>query len=238
MIPMHPHLISQLITDRQADLMASARQQAISEDLSRPSYDLPASVASYGESAKKQATSSRSVYALAPSKRDVNILWAGTDDGLIHLTHDGGKTWSNVTPPGLTPWSKVSQLDASAFDDQTVYAAINRIRLDDQKPHIYRTHDGGATWRETVRGLPDGPVNVGEVIDIADGGAVMRLDVEYQAQQGLGGNDLQAAFILQDKRRLVVQLSCPASRLADIHQPMHRFLSSDRRGNPAQPHRA
>ena len=64
-----------------------------------------------------------------------------------------------MTPPELTPWSKVSQLDASHFDDDTVYAAINRIRLDDQHPHIYRTHDGGATWKEIVRGLPDGPVN-------------------------------------------------------------------------------
>ena len=134
--------------------------QAISEDLSRASYEVPASVASYGEAAKKDATRRGVVYALGPSKRNVNVLWAGTDDGLIHVTRDGGKTWSNVTPPALTPWSKVSQLDASAYDDQTVYAAINRIRLDDQKPHIYRTHDGGATWQETVRGLPDGPVNV------------------------------------------------------------------------------
>jgi hypothetical protein len=59
----------------------------------------------------------------------------------------------------MTPWSKVAQLDASHFDDDTVYAAVNRLRLDDLKPHIYRTHDGGATWAETVRGLPDGPVN-------------------------------------------------------------------------------
>src|SRR5262249_10473337 len=99
------------------------------------------------------------VYAIAPSRQNVNTIWAGTDDGLIHLTRDGGKTWKNVTPPALTPWSKISQLDASHFDDQTVYAAVNRFRLDDQKPHIYRTHDGGATWKEIVRGLPDGPVN-------------------------------------------------------------------------------
>jgi photosystem II stability/assembly factor-like uncharacterized protein len=133
--------------------------QEISGDLSRASYDVPASVASYGDEAKRQATRRGVVYAIAPSRRNVNVLWAGTDDGLIHLTRDGGKTWKDVTPPDLTAWSKVSQLDASHFDDDTVYAAINRFRLDDQKPHVYRTHDGGATWKEIVRGLPDGPVN-------------------------------------------------------------------------------
>ncbi|MEO8167706.1 MAG: glycoside hydrolase, partial [bacterium] len=72
-----------------------------------------------------------------------------------------GKNWKNVTPHELTPWSKVSLMDASHFDTQTAYAAINRIRLDDLRPHIYRTHDGGKTWKEIVRGLPDdGPVNV------------------------------------------------------------------------------
>ena len=131
----------------------------ISPDLSRETYEVPVNIASFGDTAKRQATRRGVVYALAPSRLNVNVLWAGTDDGLIHLTHDGGKNWKNVTPPGLTPWSKVSQLDASHFDDDTVYAAINRIRLDDQHPHIYRTHDGGATWKEIVRGLPDGPVN-------------------------------------------------------------------------------
>ena len=133
--------------------------QEISGDLSRESYAVPASVASYGEAAKRQATRRGVVYAIAPSRLNVNVLWSGSDDGLIHLTRDGGKNWKNVTPPELTPWSKVSQLDASHFDDDTVYAAINRIRLDDQRPHIYRTHDGGATWKEIVRGLPDAPVN-------------------------------------------------------------------------------
>ena len=87
-------------------------------------------------------------------------IWAGTDDGLIHVTRDGGKTWANVTPPALTPWSKVSLIDAAHFDAQTAYAAVNRFRLDDLKPHIYRTHDGGKTWQEIVQGLPDNaPVN-------------------------------------------------------------------------------
>ena len=131
----------------------------ISPDLSRETYELPASVAAYPGDAKKQATRRGVVYALSPSHFNVDVLWAGTDDGLIHITRDGGKSWKNITPAEVTPWSKVSQLDASHFDDQTAYAAINRIRIDNQKPHIYRTHDGGMSWKEIVRGLPDGPVN-------------------------------------------------------------------------------
>jgi hypothetical protein len=133
--------------------------EAISPDLSREAYETPASVASYPDAAKQQSTRRGVVYSLAPSRFNVNVLWAGTDDGLVHLTRDGGKAWKNITPPAVTPWSKVAQLDTSHFDDNTVYAAVNRLRLDDLKPHIYRTHDGGATWQEIVRGLPDAPVN-------------------------------------------------------------------------------
>jgi photosystem II stability/assembly factor-like uncharacterized protein len=131
----------------------------ISPDLTRETYDVPPSVGVYAEEARKQATRRGVIYTVAPSHKDVNVIWAGTDDGLIHVTRDGGKTWSNITPGELTPWSKVSMLDASHFDDLTVYAAINRIRLDDMKPHIYRTHDGGKSWKEIVNGLPDAPVN-------------------------------------------------------------------------------
>ncbi|HTY35992.1 MAG TPA: sialidase family protein, partial [Bacteroidota bacterium] len=101
------------------------------------------------------------IYAVAPSYKDVNVIWAGTDDGTVHKTDDGGKTWKNVTPPALTSWSKVAQIDAGRFDALTAYVAVNRMRLDDMNPHVYRTHDGGATWTETVKGLPEGgPVNV------------------------------------------------------------------------------
>ena len=134
--------------------------ETISPDLSREQYDVPASVASYGDVAKSQATRRGVVYSLGPSPLDVNVLWAGTDDGLIHITRDGGKNWKNVTPPAMKPWNKVSQLDASHFDGRSIYAAINSLRLDDLKPHIFRTHDDGATWKEIVRGLPDGPINV------------------------------------------------------------------------------
>src|SRR5450631_375596 len=134
--------------------------EAISPDLSRETYELPATVAAYGDAAKQQATRRGVVYSIGPSRRNVNVLWAGTDDGLIHLTRDGGKSWKNVTPPAMKPWSKVSQLDASHYDGRTVYAAVNGLRIDDQKPHILRTHDDGATWQEIVHGLPEGPINV------------------------------------------------------------------------------
>src|SRR5579872_4656591 len=133
--------------------------ETISPDLTRAKYDIPPSVGIFAPEAQKEATRRGVIYAIAPSHQDVNVIWAGTDDGLIQVTRDGGKSWTDITPPALTPWSKVAQLDASHFDDLTVYAAINRFRLDDLKPHIYRTHDGGKTWKEIVAGLPDGPVN-------------------------------------------------------------------------------
>lgn len=128
--------------------------QTISPDLSRESAPPPPG------SAFQAPTSRRGViYTIAPSYQNIDTIWAGTDDGLIHLTGDGGKTWANVTPPDLTPWSKVSIIDAGRHDNQTAYAAINRFRLDDMRPHIYRTHDGGKSWKEIVGGLPNDPVN-------------------------------------------------------------------------------
>jgi hypothetical protein len=85
----------------------------------------------------------------------VNLIWAGTDDGLIHRTIDGGKNWTDVTPKQLQPWQKVSIIDASHFDKNTAYAAINSLRLDDLRPHIYRTRDGGVSWTEITNGIPD-----------------------------------------------------------------------------------
>jgi photosystem II stability/assembly factor-like uncharacterized protein len=131
----------------------------VSPDLSREKPDVPESIGVYRKPEMAKQPRRSVIYTVAPSKKDVNVIWAGTDDGLIQRTLDGGKTWANVTPPGLTAWSKVSLIDASSFDDLTAYAAINRFRLDDLKPHVYRTHDGGKTWKEIVKGLPDDPVN-------------------------------------------------------------------------------
>ena len=135
--------------------------EIISPDLTRETPEVPSSIGIYRSPALEKQPRRGVIYAVAPSYKDVNVIWAGTDDGLIHVTEDGGKTWTNVTPPGVTAWSKVAQIDAGRFDAKTAYAAINRIRLDDMKPHVYRTHDGGKTWTETVKGLPEnGPVNV------------------------------------------------------------------------------
>jgi photosystem II stability/assembly factor-like uncharacterized protein len=134
--------------------------QVISPDLTRENWDIPASVGVYTSNDMKTMPRRGVIYTVAPSYKDINTIWCGTDDGLIHVTRDGGKTWKNVTPPEITSWSKVSLMDASHFDANTVYAAVNRIRCDDMHPHIYKTNDGGKTWKEIVKGLPDDPINV------------------------------------------------------------------------------
>ena len=134
--------------------------QIISPDLTRETYDIPASVGIYTSSDMKTMPRRGVIYTVAPSYKDINTIWCGTDDGLIHVTRDGGKTWKNVTPPGITSWSKISLMDASHSNANTVYAAVNRIRCDDMRPHIYKTNDGGKTWKEIVNGLPNDPINV------------------------------------------------------------------------------
>jgi photosystem II stability/assembly factor-like uncharacterized protein len=135
--------------------------QVVSPDLSRERPEVPASVGVYRTPEMARQPRRGVIYTVAPSYKEADTIWCGTDDGLIHVTRDGGKTWKDVTPPALTAWSKVSVMDAGRFDAATCYAAVNRIRLDDQRPHVYRTHDGGRTWQEVVRGLPDNaPVNV------------------------------------------------------------------------------
>jgi photosystem II stability/assembly factor-like uncharacterized protein len=128
----------------------------ISPDLSRKTFEVPETIGKYRSQPTAQPTQRGVIYAVAPSPLDIKLIWAGTDDGLIHRTTDGGKTWSDVTPKQLKPWMKVSILDASHFDKNTAYAAINTLRLDDMRPHIYRTRDGGANWTEIIKGIPDG----------------------------------------------------------------------------------
>ena len=130
----------------------------ISKDLTRENPGAPSSV---GALMIKGVEKTRGViYALAPSFKSVTTLWAGTDDGLIWITRDEGKTWSDITPKELTPWSKVTQIASSHYDDQTAYASVSRFRINDVHPYIYRTHDGGKSWKLITAGLADfGPVD-------------------------------------------------------------------------------
>ena len=132
---------------------------SISPDLTRAHSGVPANIGAFAKtSAAKEERGV--VYSIAPSYVDRNTIWAGTDDGLVWVTSDGGTHWRNVTPPSLSSWSKVSQIDASRFDRNTAYVSVTRFRLDDLHPYIYRTHDGGRHWESITSGLPpDAPVN-------------------------------------------------------------------------------
>ncbi len=127
--------------------------QTISPDLTGATHQL-------GEKAEGVTTSENAkqrgygvVFTIAASALRRDTIWAGSDTGLIHLTRDGGKTWKDVTPTGLTAWSKISLIEASHFDPAVAYAAVDRSRLDDQTPYLYRTRDYGATWQLITHGI-------------------------------------------------------------------------------------
>jgi photosystem II stability/assembly factor-like uncharacterized protein len=135
---------------------------AISPDLTRENPGTPATLDAPAAANNLDTGPRRGVvYAIAPSRVADRDIWAGTDDGLIWRTRDEGAHWENVTPKALTPWSKVGIIDASPFDADSAYAAIDRHRLDDFRPYIYRTHDGGKSWQLIATGIDAGSaVNV------------------------------------------------------------------------------
>jgi photosystem II stability/assembly factor-like uncharacterized protein len=128
----------------------------ISQDLTRENPGVPANLdpitAKYGLASPRKGV----VYAIAPSPLEANTVWTGTDDGTIHITRDDGQTWKDVTPSQLKPWQKVGIIEASHFDKNTAYAAIDAHRIEDMKPYIYRTRDGGSTWQVLGKGIPEG----------------------------------------------------------------------------------
>lgn len=93
------------------------------------------------------------VYSIAPSPTKAEVIWAGSDTGLIHLTTDGGNAWNDVTPKGLGDWSKIAMIEASHFDPAGAYVAVDRHRLDDRAPYVYRTRDYGKTWHAITTGI-------------------------------------------------------------------------------------
>ncbi len=129
----------------------------ISGDLARQTWTVPASTGKYGATVTPRATGS--ITALAPSPRNVNVLWAGTDDGNISVTFNGGLRWNTVTPDAIKPWTRIYNMDAGHFDSLTAYVAANTLRIDDIRPHFWKTHDGGRTWTEIDNGIASGAVS-------------------------------------------------------------------------------
>jgi photosystem II stability/assembly factor-like uncharacterized protein len=156
--PQDPHRLYYAANRLYASSDGGESWQTISDDLARPSSGSPPSV---GDMHADKAEAQRGViYSVAASPVTKGLLWAGTDDGLIWMTRNEGSAWSNVTPPQLGPWSKVTQIEASHFDANVAYASVSRFRLDDLKPYVYRTRDGGKSWQPITAGLVQGaPVN-------------------------------------------------------------------------------
>jgi len=156
--PLDPHVLYYAANRLYRTTDGGTNWTAISPDLAREAGALPASVATqHPKGAEKQRGV---IYSLGLSPKSAGTLWAGTDDGLVWITRDGGGHWANVTPPELIPWSKVTQIEPSHFDADTAYVSVSRLRIDDLHPYLYRTRDGGKTWVAMAAGLPaNAPVN-------------------------------------------------------------------------------
>jgi hypothetical protein len=175
----------------------------ISGDLTRQTWDVPANAGKYASTVSPSPLGT--VTALAPSPLDTKILWAGTGDGLIQVTVDGGLKWTNVTPAPMKPWTRIFNMDAGHFSPLTAYAAANTLRLDDMNPHLWRTHDGGKTWKEIDSGI--------------EPGAVTNSIREDPRQKGLlyASSDTQVWFSIDDGDNWnSLRLDMPAISVRDI----------------------
>ena len=139
--------------------LTGSKAVAVTENAVAPSGN-PSTRSSIGNSMQNGPTPNNAIErgygtlaTVAPSYIDKDVIWAGSDTGIVSVTRDGGKTWANVTPPGMQPWSRVSLIDPSHFDAGAAYAAVERHRVDDQAPYIYRTKDFGRTWTSITGGL-------------------------------------------------------------------------------------
>jgi photosystem II stability/assembly factor-like uncharacterized protein len=155
--PVDPHVLFYAQNAVYKTIDGGSHWTRISGDLARQTWQVPANTGKYGESVTPAPLGT--ITALSPSPRDVNVLWAGTDDGNIQVTMNGGAAWTNVTPPQIKPWTRIFNIEAGHFDSMTAYAAANTMRIDDFSPHFWRTHDGGKTWTEINKGIAAGWVS-------------------------------------------------------------------------------
>ena len=235
--------------------------RVISPDLTRQHELIPASV---GVFAPKKPGGGV-IFSLGLSYRDAGVIWAGTDDGLIWRTSDGGAHWKDVTPKQMGQWEEVRTIETSRDDDLTAYAAVARYRLDDPRPYIYRTHDGGASWTRITNGLPsDAWVNVvredpvrrgllyagterGVYVSFDDGGQWLPLSLNLPATSmrdlTVHGDDLVVAthgrsfWILDDVTPLRQMVSSIASAQPYLFKPQTaiRFRHSRYQQTPFPP---
>jgi hypothetical protein len=175
------------------------------ETTGAPLPDIPARPRAQERQETIQPNNRTAINTFAPSPVAAGQIWAGTNNGIIQLTRDGGATWQNVSPPGLAPLSQISMVEASHFDAATAYAAIDRHDENDFRAHFYRTHDYGKTWQETSAGIPDGCF-----------ARVVREDPERKALLYAGTEN--AAFISFDEgdHWSSLQLNMPTTSVRDL----------------------
>lgn len=181
--------------------------EEISPDLTRKHAEVPSSVGDFTSEEMKTMPQRAIVYALGPSPLNKELIWAGTDDGLVHITTDGGQTWNNVTPPTVTSWDKISQIDAGHFNEGTAYIAVNAIRKDDMRPLVYKTHDFGKSWEPISKGMnPMGPVNTVREDHTAKGllFAGTEREVYFSADDGANWQSLRMNMPASSIRDLVI----------------------------------
>ncbi len=135
---------------------SAATWKQISNDLTRAELVVPTTLDATAAAQVDRNGKRGVIYTIAPSPLLVPMVWVGTDDGLIHVTINDGKSWQNATPAAVLPWSRVTMMEASHFDFNAAYASVDRHQLQDYEPYIYRTRDMGKSWQKITTGLPVG----------------------------------------------------------------------------------
>lgn len=176
------------------------------------------------------------IFTIAPSRRDTNTIWTGSDDGLVHITRDGGAHWKNVTPPGLAPNSRVSRIDASPHRAGAAYVAVERQQMDDRRPYIWRTDDYGATWVKITTGIPaddfvrvvrEDRVRAGLLFAGTEHGVYVSFD-NGGAWRPLSQNlpDVQVSDLIVEARDLVIATHGRSFYVMDNIEPLRQLTTA------------